>query len=322
MLSKEVLWCSVDNWHAMFKKVTFKSVILPIPNDVLEYLRSDGPLILPKECGEKDNEDSGSESDDENESEPPSFPEFNSQIEEALATLGGAVFAKLNWSAPRDAAWMGVGHSLKCESLTQIWLLLKSSEFIVHDLTQPFKDCSDDDTNSDVQIKYVLALKKWSRDVNPATEFRCFIRNRHLIAIEQRDTSNFYSHILEEKDDILRDINSFFNEHVKDKLAEEPSIDNVVMDITRPFKDVVKLIDFNPFGPTTDINLFQWTELDEMEAIDRHVDFRYVQSSSGIQPTGLRMYSLPKDIVDLANGTDHDKLIDFLKLQTNMQNKE
>ena len=58
---------------------------------------------------------------DENESEPPSFPEFNSQIEEALATLGGAVFAKLNWSAPRDAAWMGVGHSLKCESLTQIW---------------------------------------------------------------------------------------------------------------------------------------------------------------------------------------------------------
>ena len=123
MLSKEVLWCSVDNWHAMFKKVTFKSVILPIPNDVLEYLRSDGPLILPKECGEKDNEDSESDSGDENEAEAPSFPEFNSQIEEALATLGGAVFVKLNWSAPRDAAWMGVGHSLKCESLTQIWYL-------------------------------------------------------------------------------------------------------------------------------------------------------------------------------------------------------
>ena len=69
MLSKEVLWCSVDNWHAMFKKVTFKSVILPIPNDVLEYLRSDGPLILPKECGEKDNGDSESDSGDENEAD-------------------------------------------------------------------------------------------------------------------------------------------------------------------------------------------------------------------------------------------------------------
>ena len=117
MLSKEVSWCSIDNWYHMFKKFTFKSVILPIPNDVLEYLKSDGPLILPKEC-EKDEE---SDSDDENESEPPSFPEFNVVVQDAIDTLGGAVFVKLNWSAPRDAAWMGVGHSLKCESLTQIW---------------------------------------------------------------------------------------------------------------------------------------------------------------------------------------------------------
>ena len=120
MLSKEVLWCSVGNWYSMFKKVTFKSVILPIPNDVLEYLRSDGHLILPKECG-NDDTDSEDEDENENESEPPSFPEFNSLIEEALGKLGGAVFVKLNWSAPRDAAWMGLGHSLKCESLSQIW---------------------------------------------------------------------------------------------------------------------------------------------------------------------------------------------------------
>jgi len=317
MLSKEVIWCSIDNWYHMFKKFTFKSVILPIPNDVLEYLKSDGPLILPKEC-EKDEE---SDSDDENESEPPSFPEFNVLVQDAIDTLGGAVFVKLNWSAPRDAAWMGVGHSLKCESLTQIWLLLKSSEFIVHDLTQPFKDCSDNEDQVS-NVKYVLALKKWSGKVNPATEFRCFIRNRQLIAIEQRDTTNFYSHMLEEKDDIVRDIKSFFNENVKERLAEQSGIDKVVMDIARPSKDVVKLIDFNPFGPTTDIKLFEWTELEEMEVADEHIEFRFVQSSSGIQPTGLGMYSLPKDIVDLANGTDHEKLVDFLQLQANMQSKE
>lgn len=319
MLSKEVLWCSIDNWYNTFKKFTFKSVILPIPNDVLEYLKSDGPLILPKEC-EKDNEP---DSDDENGSEPPSFPEFNSLIQDAIDTLGGAVFVKLNWSAPRDAAWMGVGHSLKCESLTQIWLLLKSSEFIVHDLTQPFKDCSDnEDHDLSSEIKYVLALKKWSGKVNPATEFRCFIRKRQLIAIEQRDTTNFYRHMSEEKDDILRDIKSFFNENVKERLAEHCGIDDIVMDIARPSKDVVKLIDFNPFGATTDIKLFEWTELEEMEVPDEHIEFRFVQSSSGIQPTGLGMYSLPKDIVDLANGTDHEKLIDFLQLQANMQSKE
>ena len=144
-------------------------------------------------------------------------------------------------------------------------LLLKSSEFIVHDLTQPFKDCSDDGDLEHLNVNYVLALKKWSGDVNPATEFRCFIRSRQLIAIEQRDTSNYYSHISEEKHDIIRDIKSFFNEHVKEKLVENSGgVENIVMDIARPFKDVVKLIDFNPFGSTTDVNLFEWTELEEM----------------------------------------------------------
>ena len=74
----------------------------------------------------------------------------------------------------------------------------------MHDLTQPFKDCSDDEDH-DSNVKYVLALKKWSGKVNPATEFRCFIRNRRLIAIEQRDTTNYYSHMSEEKDDIVSD---------------------------------------------------------------------------------------------------------------------
>ena len=201
-------------------------------------------------------------------------------------------------------------------------LLLKSSEFIVHDLTQPFKDCSDDGDLGHLNVNYVLALKKWSGDVNPATEFRCFIRSRQLIAIEQRDTSNYYSHICEEKHDIIRDIKSFFNEHVKDKLVENSGgVENIVMDIARPFKDVVKLIDFNPFGSTTDVSLFEWTELEEMEVSD-DVEFRFVQSSSGIQPTRLRMFSLPTDIVDIACGTDHEKLVDFLQLQANMQNKE
>ena len=87
---------------------------------------------------------------------------------------------------------MGFGNSLQCESLSEIWLLLKSSEFITHDLTQPFKDCSDDTTNeyenhvSSTNVNYVLALKKWSSTINPATEFRCYIKDKKMFAIEQR----------------------------------------------------------------------------------------------------------------------------------------
>lgn len=313
MLTKEVLWCSIDQWYPLFKKITFKTVILPIPNEVLDYLKSDGSLILPKEC---DSNDEDTEPEDNETECQPSFPEFNLLIEEAINDkLGGKVFPKLNWSAPRDAAWMGVGHSLMCESLTQIWLLLKSSEFIVHDLTQPFKDC-DDLESSCTNVNYVLALKKWNSNINPATEFRCFIKQGELIGIEQRDTTNFYSHIEAEKEDIVRDVQSFFNEHIAEKVPKDM---NLVMDVTRPSKDNVKLIDFNPFGITTDISLFQWSELEAAEF--QSFEFRFVQSSGGIQPTGLRMYSLPKDIVDLACGTDHEKLVDFLKLQADLQNR-
>jgi len=95
------------------------------------------------------------------------------------------------------------------------------------------------------------------------------------------------------------------------------------MDVTRPTKDHVKLIDFNPFGETTDTKLFNWSELQEMKVDDDDdIDFRFVETESGIQPNGLRHYSLPQDIVDMACGTDHEKLVDFLKLQSDLQNKE
>ena len=46
MLVKDVEACSFANWYDKFKKVTFKSIIVPIPPEVLTYLRSDGTLVL------------------------------------------------------------------------------------------------------------------------------------------------------------------------------------------------------------------------------------------------------------------------------------
>ena len=132
-----------------------------------------------------------------------------------------------------------------------------------------------------------------------------------------------WKNINEEQENIICDIKSFFHEHIADKLVDE--VPNVVMDVTRPTKDHVKLIDFNPFGETTDTKLFNWSELHEMqvdEDEENEIDFRFVETESGIQPNGLRHYSLPQDIVDMACGTDHEKLVDFLKLQSDLQNKE
>ncbi|KAF7246701.1 hypothetical protein EYD10_07390 [Varanus komodoensis] len=67
----------------------------------------------------------------------PEFPEFALKVEEAISSLGGSVFPKLNWSAPRDAYWIAMNSSLKCKCLSDIFLLFKSSDFITCDFTQP-----------------------------------------------------------------------------------------------------------------------------------------------------------------------------------------
>ncbi|KAF0021680.1 hypothetical protein F2P81_026067 [Scophthalmus maximus] len=37
----------------------------------------------------------------------------------------------------QDANWIALNSSLQCDSLSDIFLLFKSSDFITHDLTQP-----------------------------------------------------------------------------------------------------------------------------------------------------------------------------------------
>ena len=103
------------------------------------------------------------------------------------------------------------------------------------------------------------------------------------------------------------------------------SLSDFVMDVVRFGKDRVKLVDLNPFGEgVTDPVLFTWDELSgTVSALsgveDGEVQFRFVETDAGIQPSGLRQFSLPKDIVDLSTGSDPEKLIDFLKLQENRQ---
>jgi hypothetical protein len=45
MLVKDINACSFDKWYPLFKSITFKSEIIPIPDEVLNYLRSDESLV-------------------------------------------------------------------------------------------------------------------------------------------------------------------------------------------------------------------------------------------------------------------------------------
>lgn len=330
MRCEEVLACSFPSWYSVFSKSTVKSVILPIPEDVLQWLKSSDTLRLPSECDEElktdssqgasKDEDAGTDDSwdhqvDENEEEEecctaPHFPEFSSQVRDAISRLGGRIFCKLNWSSPRDATWVAFGNSLQCTQLSQIYLLLKSSEFLSHDLLEPFEAC--EDNSAAPNVNYVLVLRKW-KDINPGYEYRCFVKDSEVVGVAQRDCTKFYSHIASEEESIVVDIRSFYGEQIRDRFP----LQNYVFDIVRDGKDKIRLIDFNPFGPVTDGLLFDWDELLTNETSS--FEFRYIRDDTGIQPNGMRQYSLPKDMVDLASGADPDKLVDFLKLQNRNQ---
>lgn len=61
---------------------------------------------------------------------------------------------------------------MRCHDITDVYQLLKASSICKEDLS------SDDD--ADANNEKVLVLKRW-KEIHPGTEFRCFVRNKHLI---------------------------------------------------------------------------------------------------------------------------------------------
>nr|KAF6386267.1 cell division cycle 123 [Myotis myotis] len=213
--------------------------------------------------------------------------------------------------------------SLKCKTLSDIFLLFKSSDFITRDFTQPFIHCTDD--SPDPCMEYELVLRKWC-ELIPGAEFRCFVKENKLIAISQRDYTQYYDHISKQKEEICRCIQDFFKKHIQYKFLDE----DFVFDIYRDSRGKVWLIDFNPFGEVTDSLLFTWEELisernlkgdfSEGGALEQDSPaFRCTNSEATVQPSPYLSYRLPKDFVDLSTGEDAHKLIDFLKLKRNQQ---
>jgi len=251
MLCSEVLSCALPQWYENFAKVTFDTRVLDLPDDVLAYLRGRGSVVLPVECeserwtpkkrNDNDEEEEDWEEEQEDEEEPqPSFPDFCQRLREAIMDLGGRVFVKLNWSSPRDASWIALGNNLAVEDLTQLFLLLKSSDFVRHDLTSPFKDCTDAADAMETtlsQVRYSVCLRRWE-DINPGHEFRCFVAGGRLAAVAQRDPTHYYRHIGEDAGNVLTDLKSFFGEQLRGKFP----LKDFVFDVVRRAKDEVSAL--------------------------------------------------------------------------------
>jgi hypothetical protein len=193
---------------------------------------------------------STSEEDEENPTTTtPNFPELIDAITAAITELGGSVVPKLTWSVPKDATWVAVGNTLRCNTADQVLLLLKSSDRVAHDLEDALAQCTDTDTTADPTTTndngapltttispnntneisndsttirttmtrppggHILALRKWY-DLKPGREFRCFVISGRLKGISQRDVSRKYEELESEFESIKRRIEEFHSTHI------------------------------------------------------------------------------------------------------------
>ncbi|KAK4173487.1 putative cell division cycle protein [Triangularia setosa] len=294
---EHILHCSYDYWFPKYRTSCIRSEIIPLTPDFVSYIHEDG-IILADEGSSNSNQeededddweptnpssdfpppprdprDESDSSDDEDEATssrlPPNqrFPDLHNKIETTIQQLGGSVAPKLNWSSPRDATWISRHpNTIKCTSANDIYILLKSSSFISHDLDHAF-----DDTvtvqNPSPPFQPVLVLRSYF-NILPSLEFRCFVKDRNLVAITQRDP-NYYPFLRSLRPHIISRIKELFTKRLKftfpeadfifDVYIPEASYDDEVNRLGR-----ARLIDINPWAPRTDPILFGWDELLEI----------------------------------------------------------
>ncbi|KEY67247.1 hypothetical protein S7711_06714 [Stachybotrys chartarum IBT 7711] len=282
--------CSYDAWFPRYRSSCIKSRIIPLPQSFVAYLHEDG-IVLADDDGdaaEDDDDDqewhgtgashprdpepdsSSDEEEDDTPALPPNqrFPETHQRIKETIKELGGAVAPKLNWSSPKDAKWISPHqNTLKCTTPNDIYLLLKSSSFVSHDLNHAFDGCTQGAPSR--PFTPVLVLRSFFSP-HVALEFRCFVKHRSLIGISQRDL-NYYAFLKDLHPQIRSKIWSFFQEKLRFTFPDASFTFDVYIPESSLAEDglgKVRLIDINPWAPRTDSLLFAWEELIEWEVQD------------------------------------------------------
>ena len=301
--------------YKLRKNVTIESsIIRPLPLEFIEYLLSDGvrlPLCamrvsscLKDDITTADDDDDWNDNDDDNNNDSSSeeeeiqqynFPTLTNQIQTSITQLGNKIMPKLNWSSPKDATWMNCG-TLKCTTVGDVYLLLKSSEFVGFDLERAWLDLdsnnedeSNDESNNDGEetttttinnenetiirqsssppnnFEYELVLRKWC-NLHPSMEFRCFVYNHQLIGISQRHATKFYTHLQppnqeEELHHPISNVITSFHETYVQHRFNDGKMDRYVMDVYVDSQERVWIVDFNVWARRTDALLFDWDEL-------------------------------------------------------------
>lgn len=297
---EELYHTSFPIWYREYSHLTFRSIVLPIPPVIVQELLADGIQCL-------------------EESQSSQAPFFTT-VARALMKLGGSCFIKTNWSAPRDAQWM-IGTSLKCHSMSDIWILLQSSEFITRDLELCQGRC-----DPSFCAPTLVLRDHWS-SLDTSMEFRCFISQHELLGICQRHCVQHFPFLADGEGEYEQKISDWLEDH--DFVHREEDRENQIISAT---PDVVldliwmkqsqewKLIDLNVFHSDTDALMFSWTELREAASVRQYLGLRIVQSEAQAQEYynvvgNMSSYRVPVDFHASHLGlTTESGFTDFMSL--------
>lgn len=271
-----------------------------------------------------------------------SFPVLNRQIDDAIAELGGAVIPKLNWSAPKDAVWVN-GGTMECRFAGDVYMLLKASDFCSYDVHHALLDvvvaaaAEEEDASTagvgstittTAPIEAVatssssvscsppkttalqLVLRKWC-NLYPSQEFRCFVRNRELIAISQRHHSQHWPHLSEHREQIQSLITDFFESVllVVENNNSFTTLVNYAYDVYIDQRQRVWLLDLNVWASRTDALLFEWSEL--QQKIEK-LELRLVETDRQVRPDPLASYKAPIDTLHMASSGNSSNFHEFM----------
>ena len=326
---QHVLSCALPSWYPHLRSSTIRSVVIPLPHSFIHYLQQDG-ILLPtppttltlnandprqeslnnewsssEEEGDEDDLKAppfrrppvSSSDDDEGEDDStattptlPCFPELEKNIQAAIDKLGGHVFPKLDWSSPRDASFLK-GGSLKCDNVGDIFLLLKGSDFVAHDITHAFDACdktvpatattktpatttatTTTTTTTTTTIpdpptrQHHLVLRRWC-NLYPSQEFRCVVVQQRFKGMSQRHCDRCFKNMnATAMADMGALVQTFYDTALVPALSSSSLAGQMggdyFFDVYIDRHRTVTLLDFGVFSPlSTDAKLFTWGEL-------------------------------------------------------------
>ncbi|KAJ3639597.1 hypothetical protein Zmor_002947 [Zophobas morio] len=250
---------SIHRWYEPFKHIALQTVLLELPEVVVDKLKSDdSDTDVAEVCP----------------------VEFMGALKNVINNLDNNAFVKNNWHAPMDAKMFSFGNELKVTNVNDLFLYLTTSNIIAEDFS-----------SQQSSIPFYLALKPW-KSIHPASEFRCIVINNVLRGITPRDWPTYYAHFKDEGPLIIDTLTNFFKENILGRFPRKHYIFDVIMS----YPDQPSIVDFGPINSKTNLYAFSWREISPLINKDSPEEvapiFRYLDSDIGIMTKADAIYKI------------------------------